>query len=193
MPPSGFPRFKLDEALLRHAQDLGVQVLRGRSVRKVSVENKIAVDIEDIGILEPDVMMLATGKHELRGIKRQLNAQTKQKKPDRFQNVFQAAAGGARQPGASYRADIFPRRLCRAATYRRWRGEFMPAGRPRLLPAVRRQLAKPAAASANLDAGIGASACRCGADVATAAHHLPGAPTASFISRTIPTHPAFSG
>jgi flavin-dependent dehydrogenase len=84
----GLSRFKLDEALLRHAQDLGVQVLRGRSVRKVSVENKIAVDIEDIGIVEPDVMMLATGKHELRGIKRQLNAQTKQKNLIGFKMYF---------------------------------------------------------------------------------------------------------
>jgi flavin-dependent dehydrogenase len=69
----GLSRRKLDEALLRHAQDAGVQVLRGHSVRRISIKDKIALEIEGLGTATPDILMLATGKHELRGIKREFS------------------------------------------------------------------------------------------------------------------------
>jgi len=85
----GLSRFKLDEALLRHAQDCGVEVMRGRSVRKISITNKIAVDIEGIGTAEPATLLLATGKHELRGMKRAFTPAKNQKNLIGFKMYFQ--------------------------------------------------------------------------------------------------------
>jgi flavin-dependent dehydrogenase len=84
----GLSRFKLDEALLRHAQDLGVKVMRGGSVRKISTENKIILDIEGLGTAEPEVLMLATGKHELRGMKREHHPRKSQKNLIGFKMYF---------------------------------------------------------------------------------------------------------
>jgi flavin-dependent dehydrogenase len=66
----GLSRFKLDEVLLRHAQRCGVQIRRGHSVRSINTENHVALDVEGIGTVRPDILMLATGKHEVRGVKR---------------------------------------------------------------------------------------------------------------------------
>jgi len=65
----GLSRFKLDEALLLHAQHCGAKLRRGHAVRSVAFNSKLTLDVEG-GTLAPDVLLLATGKHELRGVKR---------------------------------------------------------------------------------------------------------------------------
>jgi flavin-dependent dehydrogenase len=65
----GLSRFKLDEALLLHARHCGAELRRGHAVRGVASRGKLALDVEG-STLAPDVLFLATGKHELRGIKR---------------------------------------------------------------------------------------------------------------------------
>jgi menaquinone-9 beta-reductase len=63
----GLSRFTLDEALLNHAAACGAVILRGHAIRGVS---NGAVDVKELGILHPETLFLATGKHELRGTKR---------------------------------------------------------------------------------------------------------------------------
>jgi flavin-dependent dehydrogenase len=84
----GLSRFTLDEALLRRAQDCGVNVLRGRSIRKISIKEKVTLDIEDLGMTEPGILMLATGKHELRGLKREFTPKKNQKNLIGFKMYF---------------------------------------------------------------------------------------------------------
>jgi flavin-dependent dehydrogenase len=88
----GLSRRKLDEALLRHAQDAGVQVLRGHSVRRVSLQDKIVLEIDGLGVAEPDILMLATGKHALRGIKRELRTPDNQRNLIGFKMYFRLRA-----------------------------------------------------------------------------------------------------
>ncbi len=88
----GLSRRKLDKALLRHAQDSGVQVLRGHSVRRISITDKIALEIEGLGIAEPDTLMLATGKHELRGLKREFSPTAHQRNLIGFKMYFRLRA-----------------------------------------------------------------------------------------------------
>ncbi len=91
-PAIGLSRRKLDEALLRHAQNAGVQVLRGHSVRRISLNDKIALEIEGLGVATPDILMLATGKHELRGIKREFSPPDNQKNLIGFKMYFRLRA-----------------------------------------------------------------------------------------------------
>jgi flavin-dependent dehydrogenase len=65
----GLSRFKLDEALLLHAQHCGAGLRRGHAVRNVALSPGITLDVEGRS-LAPDILLLATGKHELRGVKR---------------------------------------------------------------------------------------------------------------------------
>ena len=65
----GLSRRRLDEVLLLHAQQCGAKLLRGHPVRSVALNGNITLDVET-GPLTPDILLLATGKHELRGIKR---------------------------------------------------------------------------------------------------------------------------
>ncbi len=65
----GLSRFKLDEALLLHAQRCGARLRRGHAVRNVAVAPGISLDVEG-STIAPDILLLATGKHELRGVKR---------------------------------------------------------------------------------------------------------------------------
>jgi len=88
----GVSRRKLDEALLRHAQDAGVQVLRGHAVRRISITDKIALEIEGLGDATPDILMLATGKHELRGLKREFSPPANQKNLIGFKMYFRLRA-----------------------------------------------------------------------------------------------------
>jgi menaquinone-9 beta-reductase len=66
----GLSRFKLDEALLLHAQNCGAKLLRGHAVRSLAIKDNLTLDVEGAGTIAPDVLLLATGKHEVRGIKR---------------------------------------------------------------------------------------------------------------------------
>ena len=61
-------RRRLDSALLAAAEDAGATVKRGRTVRSVDAPARTArLDGEDI---HADALILATGKHELRGVGR---------------------------------------------------------------------------------------------------------------------------
>jgi flavin-dependent dehydrogenase len=66
----GLSRFRLDEALLRYASASGVNVWRGHTIRSVAAGEKIALEVAGLGVLRPHTLLLATGKHELRGVKR---------------------------------------------------------------------------------------------------------------------------
>ena len=66
----GLSRFRLDEALLDHAAACGATVMRGHAVRSITVAAETVLDVEGIGIVQPQTVLLATGKHELRGAKR---------------------------------------------------------------------------------------------------------------------------
>jgi flavin-dependent dehydrogenase len=69
----GLSRFKLDEALLLHARQSGVRVLRGHSVRSIGTGDELTLDVEGVGSIAPQTVMLATGKHEVRGAKREFS------------------------------------------------------------------------------------------------------------------------
>lgn len=71
----GLSRRVLDEALLARAAALGAGVLRGHAVRGVVVPagRGLAVQVDGVGRLEAESLLLATGKHELRGARRALD------------------------------------------------------------------------------------------------------------------------
>ena len=66
-PAAGLSRRILDAALLATAQDAGAEVLRGRTARAVEGTTLRLDDGEEIA---GESLMLATGKHELRGVER---------------------------------------------------------------------------------------------------------------------------
>ena len=66
----GLTRRTLDEALLEHAGKAGVTVRRGYGIRHISAAPEIAVQVEELGVLRPKTLLLATGKHEARGAAR---------------------------------------------------------------------------------------------------------------------------
>jgi flavin-dependent dehydrogenase len=66
---AGLSRRALDEALLRAAGDSGAKVARGRAVRAVDLAGR-CVRLDDEGEVEAAALVLATGKHELRGANR---------------------------------------------------------------------------------------------------------------------------
>lgn len=63
----GLTRRRLDEALLTHAESLGAEVRRGVSVRNVGDG---ALETSD-GVLDAPVLLLASGKHDVRGARRE--------------------------------------------------------------------------------------------------------------------------
>ena len=67
----GLSRRVLDEALLAHAAARGATILRGHSIRAAS---GTALDITTLGTLHAKRLYLATGKHDLRGLKREPGA-----------------------------------------------------------------------------------------------------------------------
>jgi flavin-dependent dehydrogenase len=66
---AGLSRRRLDEALLRLAQEAGVEVHRGRAARALEDRRVRLDDGEEMGA---DAIFLATGKHELRGAGRDI-------------------------------------------------------------------------------------------------------------------------
>lgn len=67
----GLSRLVLDEALLRHAEACGARVLRGQSVQGVTVgTDHVRVDMDGKESLRGRALLLATGKHALRGMPR---------------------------------------------------------------------------------------------------------------------------
>lgn len=71
----GISRCKLDEALLRHAAESGAKVLRGRTIRQLQNSADLAIDVEGEGVMTAETLLLATGKHELRGARRNIGSQ----------------------------------------------------------------------------------------------------------------------
>ena len=69
MPAAGLSRRRLDETLLRLAEQAGAVVLRGRTAR--AAEGRI-VRLDGGEEIETDALFLATGKHELRGAAREI-------------------------------------------------------------------------------------------------------------------------
>jgi len=66
---AGLSRRALDEALLAQASAAGADILRGVSVRSADPEN-LTIRLSDERELAADALLLATGKHELRGLAR---------------------------------------------------------------------------------------------------------------------------
>lgn len=68
----GLSRRILDEALLQKARSRGVRIIRGQPVRSISTDRaQMRVDAGNDGPISADAIFLATGKHDVRGMKRQ--------------------------------------------------------------------------------------------------------------------------
>ncbi len=65
----GLSRRVLDEALLRRAAQMGAEIRRGEAIHVRSVRDPILLDTE-AGEERADTLFLATGKHDLRGLRR---------------------------------------------------------------------------------------------------------------------------
>jgi flavin-dependent dehydrogenase len=70
----GVSRKILDAALLDHAAAAGVVVHRGETVRSIACDPHLSVATEGLGMLRPEALLLATGKHEARGTARDAKA-----------------------------------------------------------------------------------------------------------------------
>jgi flavin-dependent dehydrogenase len=66
----GISRRTLDEALLRHAQASGAKLRRGVAIRDVMTMPELALRMADGDVIHPKTLFLATGKHDLRGLRR---------------------------------------------------------------------------------------------------------------------------
>lgn len=64
----GLSRLVMDEALLRQAAARGARVLRGHAVRRVVPGG---LEVQGLGVLPAERVLLATGKHDLHGSRRQ--------------------------------------------------------------------------------------------------------------------------
>ena len=69
----GITRKRLDAALLDHAARLGAEIRRGVAIRRIDPDT-LALDLADGTSLTPTTLLLATGKHELRGTPRSVSA-----------------------------------------------------------------------------------------------------------------------
>lgn len=70
----GLSRRRLDEALLGRAAELGAGLLRGHAVRAVLNDGRgLGLDVSGVGRLDAASVLLATGKHEVRGARRVLD------------------------------------------------------------------------------------------------------------------------
>jgi flavin-dependent dehydrogenase len=67
---TGLSRRVLDEALLRHAASYGADIRRGQTVSLKRDHDPIVLTSSDGAELRADTLFLATGKHDLRGIRR---------------------------------------------------------------------------------------------------------------------------
>jgi flavin-dependent dehydrogenase len=67
----GLSRRILDEALLQQARSRGARIIRGMAVRTVSADpSQIRIDTGAHGTIAAGAVFLATGKHDVRGVKR---------------------------------------------------------------------------------------------------------------------------
>lgn len=73
---AGLSRRTLDEALLRSAGEAGARVRRGAAVRSADPGAR-RVRLDDEGEVEAEALVIATGKHELRGAGRPVDISTR--------------------------------------------------------------------------------------------------------------------
>lgn len=67
----GLSRRTLDEALLRQAHICGATLVRGFAVREIASRGEgLYVNCDGIGPIDADTVFLATGKHDVRGLRR---------------------------------------------------------------------------------------------------------------------------
>jgi flavin-dependent dehydrogenase len=67
----GISRRDLDEAVLTHAEACGANVLRGNAINRIHEDDDITLDVANIGDMHTRTLFLATGKHEMRGFRRE--------------------------------------------------------------------------------------------------------------------------
>ncbi|MEO8188326.1 MAG: FAD-dependent monooxygenase [Burkholderiaceae bacterium] len=68
----GLTRRVLDDALLEHASACGANVLRGHDVRILKATSHLEIEIKGLGRWTPNTLFLATGKHDIHGLRRAL-------------------------------------------------------------------------------------------------------------------------
>ena len=86
----------LDEAVLRRAEASGAEVRRGRAVRSLQSHGRVWVaELKDGSKVSATDVFLATGKHDLRGWKRESRGEHVAFKLHWFLNAAQAAALGS--------------------------------------------------------------------------------------------------
>lgn len=67
----GLSRFQLDEALLDQARQNGAQLWRGHRASVASTTGAMVVDFQSAGSVRTSTLFLATGKQDLRGLRRE--------------------------------------------------------------------------------------------------------------------------
>ncbi|MFO8142181.1 MAG: FAD-dependent monooxygenase [Marinobacter sp.] len=67
----GLSRYRLDEALLNHASQSGAQLWRGQRASVADISGSVIdVDVQKAGAVRTNTLFLATGKHDLRELRR---------------------------------------------------------------------------------------------------------------------------
>ncbi|TDT41739.1 flavin-dependent dehydrogenase [Halospina denitrificans] len=66
----GLSRYRLDEALLNHACQCGAQLSRGQRASVADISGSIDLDVQNAGTVRTNTLFLATGKHDLRELRR---------------------------------------------------------------------------------------------------------------------------
>jgi flavin-dependent dehydrogenase len=66
----GLSRYRLDEALLNHASQCGALLWRGQRAGVSNTMEDIILDVQNTGTVRTNTLFLATGKHELRELRR---------------------------------------------------------------------------------------------------------------------------
>lgn len=66
----GVTRRRLDEALLDHAGACGAEIHRGHAIRGIDTARGIELDVTGLGKLPARTLFLASGKHDVRGLRR---------------------------------------------------------------------------------------------------------------------------
>lgn len=66
----GLSRYRLDEALLNHARQSGALLWRGQRASVSSIKESIDLNVHSIGTVRTNTLFLATGKHDLRELRR---------------------------------------------------------------------------------------------------------------------------
>jgi flavin-dependent dehydrogenase len=66
----GLTRRTLDEAVLNHAAGLGAIIRRGIAIESIDTSGGIALHLKGGEIIRPKTLFLATGKHDVRGVRR---------------------------------------------------------------------------------------------------------------------------